>query len=251
MFEASHLQHNIVSGYIQIVSDGHYLPAFWAHPDVGGPFPGLVLLHDLWGLTAHTRTQVRRFAEQGYYVVAPDLFNRQTATSPLQAQALIEQVGEAAQSHVTAALNALKTHNKCNNKVGLIGWGYGARLALFTAVFRDDLRAVVIFYGLPDNLRLAPLRMLTCPLLVILAEHDPDIPPETVNTLRATLAESALAHEVKVYPGVERDFFDDSRPTFEAVSAEDAWNHALAFFNTHLEVPKPPQPGTFDPGRIY
>ena len=51
MFEASHLQYNIVSGYIQIVSDGHYLPAYWSHPEVGGPFPGLVMLHDQWGMT--------------------------------------------------------------------------------------------------------------------------------------------------------------------------------------------------------
>ena len=85
MFEASHLQYNIVSGYIQIVSDGHHLPAFWAHPEMGGPFPGLVMLHDRWGLTAHIRAQARRFAEQGYYVIAPDLFKRQTAHTDQQA----------------------------------------------------------------------------------------------------------------------------------------------------------------------
>jgi carboxymethylenebutenolidase len=129
MFEASHLQHNIVSGYIQIVSDGHYLPAFWAHPDLGGPFPGLVLIHDYWGMTPHIRTQARRFAELGYYVIAPDLFDRQVATSLTQAHALVEQVGETALSHVTTALHALETHLKCNGKIGVIGWGLGGQLA--------------------------------------------------------------------------------------------------------------------------
>ena len=116
MFEASHLQHNIVSGFIQIVSDGHQLPAFWAHPELGGPFPGLVMLHDRWGMTPHIRAQARRFAEQGYYVIAPDLFNRRTASTLPQADALLAQVGEAALPHVITALNALKTHHKCDGK---------------------------------------------------------------------------------------------------------------------------------------
>ena len=131
MFEASHLQYSIVSGFIQIVSDGHHLPAFWAHPELGGPFPGLVMLHDHWGLTSHIRTQARRFAEQGYYVIAPDLFNRQMATSPEEAQALIDQVGEVALSHVKAAISALLTHHRCNSKIGLIGWGMGGERLTF------------------------------------------------------------------------------------------------------------------------
>jgi carboxymethylenebutenolidase len=237
MFEASHLQYSIVSGYIQIVSDGHHLPAFWAHPELGGPFPGLVMLHDHWGLTPHIRSQARRFAEQGYYVIAPDLFNRQTATSLEQARVLIEQVGEVALSHVKAATSALLTHHRCNTKIGLIGWGLGGKLALQTAVYREDLSGVVLFYSLPDEVSTAELRVLDEPVLAIFGGADPDSPADKVERLRQTLAGSKMNHEVVVYPDAGRDFFDDSRVSFNADAAEDAWTRALAFFDDHLEVP--------------
>ncbi len=254
MFEARHLQHNITSGYIQIVSSGHQLPAFWAHPELGGSFPGLVMLHDQWGLTAHVRTQARRFAEQGYYVIAPDLFNRQTATSEIQAKVLIEQVGEAALSHVTAALHALQTHHKCNNKIGFIGWGMGGKLALRSAVYQDTLRAIVIFYSLPEGtITPAELRMLSTSTLAIFGADDANCPAEAINALRDTLASLDSSHEIVVYDGVGRDFFNDSHSGFHAETAEQAWNKALAFLNQHLEVKAPdnPDPGEFRPGRVY
>jgi carboxymethylenebutenolidase len=237
MFEASHLQYSIVSGFIQIVSAGHYLPAFWAHPEIGGPFPGLVMLHDQWGLTPHIRIQARRFAEQGYYVITPDLFNRQIAQSPEQARALIDQLGVAALSHVTATINALLTHHRTNGKLGLIGWGLGGQLALKTAVYREDLQGVVTFYDLPDEVMPAELRMLNEPLLAIFGELDPASPAAKIERLRETLAGSEMKHEIVVYPAVGQDFFDDSRETFNADAALDAWNRALSFFDEHLEVP--------------
>ncbi len=237
MFEASHLQYSIVSGYIQIVSDGHSLPAFWAHPELGGPFPGLVMLHDHWGVTPHLRTQARRFAEQGYYVIVPDLFKRQIASTPDQARALTEQLGEAALSHVRAAIHALLTHHKCNSKIGLIGWGMGGKLALQTATYRDDLCGVVMFSSLPEGVSAAELRMLDEPVLAIFGENDAACPPEKVEQMRQLLSGSKLAHEVVVYAGADRDFFDDSRPAFNADAAVEAWTRALTFLDTHLDVP--------------
>jgi carboxymethylenebutenolidase len=242
MFEASHLQYSIVSGYIQIVSDGHQLPAFWAHPELGGPFPGLVMLHDHWGVTAHLRTQARRFAEQGYYVIVPDLFKRQIATTPEQARTLIDQLGEAALAHVRAAIHALLTHHKCNSKIGLVGWGMGGKLALQTATYRDDLSGVVTFSSLPEGVSAAELRMLDEAVLAIFGEKDAACPPERVEQMQRILSGSKLPHEVVIYPGADRDFFDDSRPAFNLDAAENAWKRALAFLDDHLDVP--PRPPT-------
>jgi carboxymethylenebutenolidase len=253
MFEASRLQYNITSGYIQIVSNGHYLPAFWAHPELGGPFPGLVMLHDQWGLTPHIRIQARRFAEQGYYVIAPDLFNRQIATSVEQAQALIAQVGDAVLSHVAATLHALTTHHKCNSKIGLIGWGMGGQLALRTATARTDLQGLVTFYNPLGDVMLAELRALDCSLMAVLAGADPATPPEIVQRLRQALSGTGVTHEVVEFPAAGYGFFDDTSPAFDAELAADAWKRALAFLNAQLDVPpvKPPPPGTFDPGTVY
>jgi carboxymethylenebutenolidase len=214
----------------------------------------LVLLHDQWGLTAHARSQARRFAAQGYYVIAPDLFNRQTATSELQAKVLIEQVGEAAISHVAAALHALQTHHKCNGKIGAIGWGLGGKLGLRSAVYQEHVRAAVMFYSLPgDDVTPAELRMLSAPVLAILGADDAATPADAVELLRETLAGTDIAHEVVVYDGVGRDFFNDSHDGFNADAAEQAWKKALSFLNLHLDVKAPdePAPGEFRPGRVY
>ena len=254
MFEAHHLQPNITSGYIQIVSNGHHLPAFWAHPELGGPFPGLVMLHDQWGLTSHVRAQARRFAEQGYYVIAPDLFDRETTDSEEQAARLIEKVGEAALSHVTAGLHALQTHHKCSSKIGTIGWGMGGKLALRSAVYQNALHATVTFYSLPkDAITPAELRMLNAPLLAIFGATDPACPTEAIDSLRDTFARTTVAHEIVTYDDVGRDFFNDTRANFHAETAELAWNKALTFLNLHLDVqlPDPPDADEFRPGRVY
>lgn len=241
MFEASHLQHNIESGYITIVADGNYLPAFWAHPQLGGPFPGAVLLHDLWGLTPHIRAQARRLAEQGYYVVAPDLFNRQLPETREQAAALLDQIGAAAEAHATGALHALATHHRCNSRISAIGWGRGGVLAIRLAVVRDDIHAAISFYGLSPDLRPAELRMLECPLLAIFGGQDPFISAGQIEALRDVLGDAAAPHEVVVYPDATREFFDDSRGAFHPDAAADAWTRLLAFLHTHLG---PAGPGT-------
>ncbi len=235
MFEASHLQYNIVSGNIFIVSDGHQLPAFWAHPELGGPFPGLVLLHDAWGLTAHIRAQARRFAEQGYYVIAPDLFNRQVLDSVAQARQRFAQMGGVANAYLVAALNALRTHHKCNGTMGVIGWGLSGELALRAAILRDDLGAVVTFYAVPKDVTPAELRMMTTPLLAIVGGADPDTPLDQVRALGDVLASVSTEHAVAIYQGAGRDFFNDTRAEFNPEAAESAWNRALSFLNTHLQ----------------
>lgn len=251
MFEASHVQHNPISGFIQIVSDGNYLPAFWSHPESGGPFPGLVLLHDQWGLSSHIRSQARRFAEIGYYVIAPDLFDRQTAHDPVQAAALVKQASETSRSNVAAALHALKTHHRCSGQIGIIGWGMGGGLALKTALDRDDLRALVIFYGLPEALAPADLHALRCPVLALFGGQDPGTPPEAVDSLRGGLAQAEVAHTVIVYDSARRGFFDDSRPDFDPGVAENAWTRTLEFLGDHLRPTPPDAPDPFDPGQVY
>ena len=150
MFQSRHVQHRITSGYINVVAEGHYLPAFWAHPEIGGRFPGIVLIHEWWGLTAHVRTLVRRFAEVGFYVIAPDLYDGKAAATPEEAFALSQALGEAGPARVNAAISALETHNRFNGKMAVVGFQMGGELAYHAAMHRADLRAAVVFYGKPD-----------------------------------------------------------------------------------------------------
>jgi carboxymethylenebutenolidase len=234
MYETRRVQHQITSGFINIVADSHYLPAFWAHPELGGPFPGLVLIHEWWGLTAHFRTQVRRFAELGFYVIAPDLFDGQTANTVEQASILRQQLGEAGLPRVSAALRALETHHRCNGQMGIVGWQLGGELAFHAAIHRTDLKAVVAFYARPDDY-LVMLPADETPILALYGENDPTVNPEMIEKVREALAKSPGQGQVIVYPGATTGFFNEELPTYDPQAAADAWHTMLDFLYDHLE----------------
>jgi len=253
MPEAKRLQHAITSGYIQIVTNvGQSIPAFWAHPQHGGPFPGLVLLHDDRGLSAHTRTLVRRFAEIGYYVIAPDLFEGQHPTTPNEAAAAEAYFFPTSTEKIAAALGALESHHKSNNKMAVIGWDFGGTLVYEIAVSQNDIMAAVAFYGSPEAF-FGRFDSNTCPLLAIFGEHD-EITRRCEGKLREELIRTGNPHEVIVYPEAQHSFYNDSLDTYHAESAEDAWAQTLAFLETHQGKPPAPssaQSSSFRPGQFY
>jgi carboxymethylenebutenolidase len=253
MPEAHKLQHRITSGYIQIVSPLGNVPAFWAHPMYGGPFPGLVLLHDDWGLSAHTRALVHRFAEVGYYVIAPDLFEGNHPTTRAEASALEKHYLPSAPDKVDAALRALETHHKSNRKMAVLGWDMGGTLVFGIAATRPDVMAAVSFYGNPEPY-FGQFNPSDSPILAIFGEHD-EIRRQTENRLREELIRTAQPHEVIVYPQVGHGFFNDSQmDTYNVEAAEDAWRQTLAFLETHQGKPPAPsvtQTGSFRPGVVY
>src|SRR5258708_4753763 len=208
MYETRLVQHQITSGFINVVADDHYLPAFWAHPAVGGVFPGLVLIHGWWGLTAQVRIQVRRFAELGFYVIAPDLFDGQIANIDAQGAVLQQQLGEAGPAKVNAAISALETHNRVNGKMGVVGWQMGGELTYHAAMHRTDLKAAIVFEGRPDNyLTLMPAN--ETPILAFYAGHEANISPELIERVRKALAKSPGKGNVVVYPDASSGFFKD------------------------------------------
>jgi carboxymethylenebutenolidase len=236
MYETRRVQHRITSGFINIVADSHYLPAFWAHPQIGASFPGLILLHEWWGLTAQIRTQVRRFAELGFYVIAPDLFDGQTAQTPEQAAVLREQLGEAGPPRVGAALSVLATHHHCNGQLGIVGWQMGGELAFHAAMHRTDLKAVVTFYASPDDY-LPMMPADETPILAFYGELDA---PSSLDKMRSALAISQGKGEVVVYPGAATGFFNDDLPTYHQPSSTDAWGKMLDFLFARVDPPAGP-----------
>lgn len=253
MPEINHFQYNITVGYITVVVDSlSQVPAFWAHPQAGGPFPGLILLHDDWGLSEHMRALAHRFAEVGYYVMIPDLFEGNRATNQIQADALEIRYKDLALPKVVAALRALETHHKCNSKMAVLGWDLGAEVATELCLERPDIMAGIAFYG--DIQRyFARLDQLDCPMLQIYGADDP-LTPSNVEPLREKLGASKQPHEVVVYPEADHGFYNDMIPSYNAEAAQNAWQKILIFLKTHQGAPPRPDeaaPGYFRPGKVY
>lgn len=252
MPDAKRLQHLISSGYIQVVGENGYIPAYWAHPQHDGPFPGLILLHDDRGLSAHTRALIHRFAELGYYVAAPDLFEGNRPTTQTEAD-MVENLYMASGSEkVEAVLAALRTHHKCNSKMAVIGWDFGGTLAFHLAVNKADFMTAISFYGNPVHY-LGKFNEADMPILAIFGAND-EITTRHENTLREELIRSGEAHEVIVYPDAAHGFYNDSLPSYNEEASEDAWRQTLAFLETHQGKPPAPdhdQTNGFNPGRVY
>ncbi len=253
MPETKHLQHHINSGFIRVVTDTQsQIPAFWAHPTIGGPFPGLIVLHDDWGLGPATRTLAQRFAEVGYYVIVPELFDGHRANNQSEADRLEEKYKTLAPPKVAAGLGALETHPKCNSKLAVIGCDLGGALAMQLAFDRQDVMAAVTVSGDPTAF-LGRFDQLRCPLLAIFGEDD-EITQRTEHRLQAELNAADIRHQVIVYPKTPHTFYNHLTPTYQHEAAEDAWEKVLEFLEIHQGKPPAPAdaaPGHFRPGRVY
>ena len=227
---------------------GHHV---W--PD-GEPLPGVVMIHDVWGLSDHTRDMARRLADGGFSVLALDLYRR-------EAQVEIENPGvwmralsdPRALADVEEAAAALAAHPSCSGRVGVVGFCMGGMYALLAACGGSGISASVAFYGLLshqhgilyDEAGLDPARKprepleaaadVACPLLCHFGDADDFVPLADIDALRDRLDGAAAAAEVVVYPGCGHAFMNDTREdAYRPETAALAWERTLAFFRANL-----------------
>jgi carboxymethylenebutenolidase len=197
-----------------------------------GMWPGVVLVHEWWGLTDHIKDVARRFAREGFVALAPDLYG-EIARTPEQAQQLMRRLTEdRAFAALKAALDYVRVLRFVNGRAGIVGWCMGGRLALMTAV-RNAPDATVVFYGRPEAY-LDRIGEIKSPLLGLFGEADAAIPLERVKALQAALAEHHIPHEVVTYPDAPHAFHNDTSAHYRPEAARDAWRRSLAFLHEHL-----------------
>jgi carboxymethylenebutenolidase len=238
MYPSNHIEYAISTGHIHIVTEnGKRIPAYWSHPDIGGKFPGIALIHDWWGITDIERRLAHQFAQLGYYIIIPDLFDGQTAASPHEALVLVEALGAAGYPYVNTALQAVEQHHRCNGKVAAIGLGMGGSLAYEASIVRTDLEASIAYYGFPQRY-LGRFKDSKAPILAFYGTQEPFVSPKTIERFRADIAQSPLPHEVAMIDGAGHDFFSDNAQQY----TKAVWDKTLAFLEKQLQHPaKPPQ----------
>jgi carboxymethylenebutenolidase len=237
VYEPDHVEYTTVSGHIGIMlEDGTNLPAFWAHPSIGGGrFPGVVLIPDWWGITNLERQLAITFAQAGYYVIVPDLYDGVVATTPQEAKIQVERLGEGGgYPRVDCALRVLETHHRCNCQVAAVGVGMGGSLAYEAALTRDDLEAAVSFCGFPQRY-LGRFASVKAPVLAFYGTRDPYVKNDVLRQLRKELDASPLApkHEVVMLDGAGRNFLATDTPEMQAYG-NTVWRKTLRFLSQHL-----------------
>ncbi|MFZ4816407.1 MAG: dienelactone hydrolase family protein [Phototrophicaceae bacterium] len=242
LYQSDHVEYNTESGNIRIsLENGEMLPAYWAHPATGTKFPGVLLIHNWWGITEVIRLMANRFAQTGYYVIVPDLFNGAKPQTHREALTVMKALGDASFERLDAALTVLEEHHRCNAEVAAVGVGMGGSLAYEAAIKRTDLEVAVSFYGFPQKY-LGQLATANTPILAVYGDQDPFVPPAVVEKLKSELASSPLAskHLVKTIAGVGHGFFADKPNSTERELSGVAWATAIDFIEDYITPPKKP-----------
>jgi carboxymethylenebutenolidase len=215
-------------------ANGKPLKGFLARPkNAAGPLPGLIVIHEWWGLNDNVRAMTRRLAGEGYAALAVDLYGGKVAEDAESASQLVLATDEeGAIPNLSRAYDFLK--NRKARKVGVLGWCFGGGWSLQTAIaLGNKLGAVVIYYGRPDFDR-ERLGKLGAPVLGLFGGKDQGIPVESVRKFESTLKELGKSVEIHVYDTADHAFANPSGGNYNAEAAKDAWEKTRAFLKKNL-----------------
>lgn len=230
--------------------NGDLISAYMARPLGPGPYPGVAVIHEVYGPHEHIKDLTRRFAYHGYIAVMPDLHHREGPGEVDDVAAAVRAAGGVPDARFVGDLRGVVQYIKSlpysNGKVGAIGWCSGGRQALIAACTIPELDAAVDCYGggmimTPDQLTerrpVSPIDMvpnLGCPLLGLFGEEDQSPTPAQVAQLEVELAKHGKTYEVHMYPNAGHGFFADYRPSYRVEAANDGWQRVYAWFGKYL-----------------
>ena len=221
-----------------VTIDGEAINGYYAYPqDATEPLPGILAIHEWWGLNENIEAMARRLAGEGYQVLAVDLYDGQVAETPEQAKQLVQQVANnpfGAEANITKAYNYL-TEEKQAPQVGSIGWCFGGSWSLETALLFPQLDAAVIYYGGQIGEATAEeLSTLSMPILGIFGAEDSSIPIEKVEEFESRLQQRSAETEIIVYEDAGHAFANPSGQNYVPKAAEAAWEETTEFLNKYL-----------------
>jgi carboxymethylenebutenolidase len=206
--------------------------------DMVEPLPGLLVIHEWWGLNDNVRAMADRLAGEGYIVLAVDLYGGQIAATPGEAQVLMRQVvddPEPAQENIRRAVEFLQSVGGAP-KVGSLGWCFGGGWSLNAAMLLpEELDAAVIYYGHVTDSE-ERLQAIQAPILGLFGAEDQGIPVDLVRRFETALDKLGKDHTIHVYPGADHAFANPTGANYNRDAAEDAWQKSLEFLAQNLKV---------------
>lgn len=230
--------------------NGDLIGGYMSRPIGPGPYPGVIVIHEVFGLVESTREITHKFAARGYIALAPNLYFRECPGDPEEEVInTLRQTGGIPDSRViqdlSGAARTLRSVATCSGKIGVIGYCSGGRQTLMFACNTRELTAAVNCYGgrvvtdekTPNQPTpvIDMIANLGCPVLGLFGESDQNPSPDHVARLEAELKKHHKQYEFKIYPpDTGHGFFADFRPSYRQPSATDGWERIFNFFGRRL-----------------
>ena len=242
----------IVTGTVNVAgADGTPIPVYEAYPEKAGDHPVVLVISEVWGVHEWIKDVTRRFAKEGYYAVAPELFSREGGLAHVTDMDKIRSVVFGAPlKRVIGDLRAgveyaRKQPSAKGDQVGVTGFCWGGQMTLTFPAFYKDTKAAVAWYGPPARAQKDDPKPVTaldvasevpCPVLLLYGAADQGIPVADVEKEAAALKAAGRTVETVIYPDGPHGFLADYRPSYRPEMAKDAWGKCLAFFQKYLKA---------------
>lgn len=236
---SSESKEDIVSeAVVYTIVDNNEVTGYLAKPEeFTEGLPGIIVIHEWWGLNDNIRTMADKLADNGYVALAVDLYQGKVAETPENAKKYMMESMDRSEMLIENLKGAYAYLKEDNNvmKVGTIGWCFGGGWSLNTAInLPKEIDATVIYYGrlVTDSDKLEPLKM---PILGIFGAEDQGIPVDNVRVFESVLNELDKDASIHIYEGANHAFANPSGTRYDKAAAEDAWEKTINFFNKNLK----------------
>ena len=225
-------------------ANGTTLKGYVAYDDaVKGKRPGVLVVHEWWGLNDYARKRARKLAQQGYTALALDMYgNGKMAHHPDDAKKFSSEVSQneaLAKARFEAALELLKQQKTVDaDNIGAIGYCFGGSVVLNMARIGEPLKVVESFHGGLKTAHPAEPGMVKARVASFTGEADPFIPAEQVAAFRQEMDKAGVNYQVVTYPGVLHSFTSPEADklgkkfklpmAYNADADKDSWSKGMA-----------------------
>jgi Dienelactone hydrolase and related enzymes len=222
--------------WVYIRKGADSIRAYVAYPERKDKAPGVIVIHEIFGLTDWEPTVADRLAKEGLVAVVPDLLSSKHGKSPEDEDEGRKLIGELEPERITADLDATYAYVNSlaavrKGDIGTIGFCWGGGQSFRYATNNPSLKAVVVCYGpAPDT---ADMRRIKAPVLGIYGEDDARI-NASLPEVNAAMEQHGKTFSQEVYPGTGHGFLKPGRQGNDGPQPERAWKRILEFYRARL-----------------
>ncbi|HXF95883.1 MAG TPA: dienelactone hydrolase family protein [Gemmatimonadales bacterium] len=223
---------DIHAEYVKYRSGADTITAYLAYPERPDPAPGVIVIHEIFGLSDFIRETTEQLARDGFVAIAPDLLSRRGGT-PAAGEDARRLIVSLPPDSVTLDLDATFAYLKTlkavrGDRIGVIGFCWGGGQSFRYATNNPNLGAFVVCYGPGPNL--ADVGRIRAPGLGVYAENDARI-NASLPEVAAAMRQAGKAYRYAVYPGTGHGFL---RSRDNPAAADSAWRAVVGFFEAEL-----------------
>lgn len=227
----------VVKQKVEFRGGSETIQGFLARPQGNGPFPGIIVIHEWWGLSDWVKQNAELLAGQGYVALAVDLYHGQVTADPNKAHELMRALNQAeAVADLKGGVAYLKSLREVarDRPIGVIGWCMGGGLARELSQSSEVIGPTVICYGSVSIQEEQLARLQGKPILGIFGAEDRGIPADRVKKFASALEQKGTKVELHIYPNAGHGFMRPGGEQYNAQAAQDAWKRITDFLAANL-----------------